>query len=89
LPPELAAAARRHPRRLTRKHQHWFLAEPKLKERYAAAILRELPPRSRPPGQPASQQITEAEKLLRQVRLEHPEQDRPQHLERVVRRPLP
>src|SRR5215471_8482760 len=77
LPPELAAAARRHARRITRKFQHLFLAKPKLKERYAAAILRELPPRPRPPGQPAHQQITEAEKLLRQVRREHPEEDRP------------
>jgi hypothetical protein len=81
LPPELAAAARRHARRLTRKYQHWLLAEPKLKERYAAAILGELPPR--PPGQPARQQITEAENLLRQVRREHPEEDRAKHLERV------
>ena len=83
LPPELAAAARRHARRLDRKFQALFLADPRLKERYAAAIRRYLPPCPRPPGQPARQQITEAEKLLRQVRREHPEEDRLKHHERV------
>ena len=40
LPPELAAAARRHARRLGRKFQRLFLANPKLKERYGAAFGR-------------------------------------------------
>jgi hypothetical protein len=83
LPPELAAAAHRDARRVGRKFQRLFLGDPRLKERYAAAIRKDLPPRPRPPGQPAQQQITEAEKLLRRVRREHPEEDRSQHLERV------
>ena len=48
LQPELAAAARRHARRLDRQFGSLFLAVPKLKERYAAAIRKELPPRARP-----------------------------------------
>jgi hypothetical protein len=83
LPPEMAAAARRHARRLARKYEHLFLAEPKLKQRYAAAILKELPPRPRPPGQPARELITKAESLSRRFRREHPEDNPKQHWERV------
>jgi hypothetical protein len=65
LPPDLAAAARGHARRMSRRFEHLFLADPKLKESYAAAIRKDLPLRPRPPGQPAQEIITKAEKLSR------------------------
>src|SRR5215472_432637 len=83
MPPELAAAARRHARRMGRKYEHLFLADPKLKESYAAAIRRDLPPRPRPPGQPALELITKAENLSRRFRREHPDDEPEQHWERV------
>jgi hypothetical protein len=77
IPPTLQSAVFRIAEQLIAQHGDVFVRDSQLKYRLAATLLSLLPPHPRPPGRPGRQDVTIAERLLKNLRRTHPrESDR-------------